>query len=112
MWVKALGALIPLLNDRNARSIAQRVGKVLDMTPTHKNGVLTNYFMRFKMETSLNKPHLEGFFLKSEWWNLIWVQMKYERLPVFCYKCGMVGHKEQYCVSPGVGEIFHQPMKY
>ena len=34
------------------------------MTPTHKNGVLTNYFMRFKMETSLNKPLLAGFFFE------------------------------------------------
>lgn len=32
----------------------------------------------------------------GEW---MWIKFKYERLPLFCFYCGLIGHFEKFCES-------------
>lgn len=39
-----------------------------------------------------------GFLVGSDGTN-IWVSFKYERLPMFCHHCGLLGHDLKHCAS-------------
>ena len=40
---------------------------------------------------------MRGKILQIEGLNIGWVYFQYERLPIFCYRCGILGHNEQEC---------------
>ncbi|PON84033.1 Zinc knuckle CX2CX4HX4C [Trema orientale] len=52
---------------------------------------------RIKVEVELGKPLLAGFFLKNEFGVPQWIQLKYEKLGNFYYKCGLIDHEEKDC---------------
>lgn len=55
-----------------------------------------NRHIKLLVEVDLLKPLMQGTklrFKQSE----IWVQFKYEQLPIFCFHCGCVGYNERVC---------------
>lgn len=53
-------------------------------------------FARIGVEIDLSKQLKRGFWIGDKE-NRCMVAILYERLPVFCYKCGLVGHYELGC---------------
>lgn len=49
-------------------------------------------------ELDLDKPVLRGSKIQLEN-TIIWVDFKYEHLPLFCCYCGILGHHEKVCVT-------------
>lgn len=49
--------------------------------------------MKIQVELDLTKPLLRGTRLKYKHTE-IWVEFKYEQLPIFYFYCGTVGHNE------------------
>ncbi|PON60276.1 Zinc knuckle CX2CX4HX4C [Trema orientale] len=50
-----------------------------------------------RVDVPLAKPLMAGFYLDKDARTKIWVQLKYERLSDFCYKCGHIGHRRISC---------------
>ncbi|KAJ1382069.1 Zinc knuckle CX2CX4HX4C [Sesbania bispinosa] len=62
-------------------------------------------FIKILVEFDSTKPLLPGIQIGSQTDRLMWVYFQYERLPQFCYSCGIVGHEEDTCgSSPSAGE--------
>lgn len=58
-----------------------------------------NLFMRVRVALPNSKPlWLRGFVVDSEG-GRTWVKFKYERLPIFCHFCGLLGHDLRHCAS-------------
>ena len=57
-------------------------------------------FLRIRVEIPLNKPLQRGSPVISPEGDKALVAFKYERLVRLCYRCGMLGHEEKYCVVP------------
>ncbi|KAF4393962.1 hypothetical protein G4B88_025931 [Cannabis sativa] len=53
--------------------------------------------MRFRVSLDLTKPLLAGVGLDDAGGEKVWSYFKYERLPLFCYKCGVIGHSDDLC---------------
>ncbi|KAK7825369.1 hypothetical protein CFP56_033137 [Quercus suber] len=56
-------------------------------------------FMRIRVDLPLNKPLRRGGNIVNLDGSKTWVIVKFERLPCFCFQCGLLGHDEQHCPS-------------
>lgn len=58
-------------------------------------GVLVNVDKPLKRRMKINRSKEEGF----------WANFKYERMPMFCFICGVIGHSEKFC-----HKLFDEPL--
>ena len=49
-------------------------------------------FLRVHVEIDISKPLCRGRWITLDIEEEIWVSFKYEKLPNFCYWCGMISH--------------------
>lgn len=61
-----------------------------------ENGSKQGRLMKVLAEIELKKPLMRGTKLKLED-ELIWVDFTYEKIPTFCFYCGIIGHQEKNC---------------
>ena len=45
------------------------------------------------------KPLMRGCIIQVEDDKPVWVDFRYEHLPIFCYKCGLLGHSSSDCIT-------------
>ena len=95
-----------------AREVGNRIGRVEEVEGQRWQDEL-NYFMRVKVAVSIGKPLWRGGFIASSDGARSWVTFKYERLPLFCHYCGLLGHDVKHCashfaVSRNGGEVDYQ----
>lgn len=62
--------------------------------------------IRFRMD--VRKSLKRGMQLKLPKGGWTWVHFNYEKMPIFCFFCGVIGHTDRYCkklfLTPGVLE--------
>uniref|UniRef100_A0A7N2LT92 Zinc knuckle CX2CX4HX4C domain-containing protein n=1 Tax=Quercus lobata TaxID=97700 RepID=A0A7N2LT92_QUELO len=54
-------------------------------------------FMRIRVDAPIDKPLRRGGNVVSKDGEKFWIHFKYERLPTFCFLCGMLGHDDKHC---------------
>lgn len=59
-------------------------------------GILRD-FCRLRIQVDVQKPLRPGIFVLVDSKVKTWVPFKYENLPVFCFKCGNMGHGVKDC---------------
>ena len=55
--------------------------------------------MRIQVAIDVRQPLKRMMRLKKAGGDWMWVDFKYERLNVFCFICGLLGHTEKSCPS-------------
>ncbi|XVF53488.1 hypothetical protein PTKIN_Ptkin05aG0103200 [Pterospermum kingtungense] len=87
-----------------AERIGRRLGKLLAMDESLEGGGWAA-FLRLRVMVDLTKPlrrtiKLAGGEDKRERWG----RLAYERLPTFCYRCGLLGHADIDCEAADSGQ--------
>lgn len=59
------------------------------------DGIRWGPCLRVKIQLDVTKPLLRGSFVNKG--NKVWLSFKYERLPYFCFKCGIIKHGDSGC---------------
>lgn len=54
-------------------------------------------FIRAPVEVDITKPLERGFDLDVDEDEAVSIMIRYERLPVYCYNCGKIDHKNKEC---------------
>ncbi|XP_042990668.1 uncharacterized protein LOC122317666 [Carya illinoinensis] len=75
------------------------IGRVLEVE-TNTEGYGWGGYLRIKAEVNVTKALVRGRFLKSGS-KQSWLSFKYERLPMFCFKCGRFVHEQGSCQERG-----------
>ena len=70
--------------------VGNRLGRVLEVERQCNNDS-QNFFMRVKVAIPLEKEISRGAFLVGSDGKKYWVDFKYERLPILCHYCGLLG---------------------
>ncbi|KAM6561386.1 hypothetical protein CsatA_030625 [Cannabis sativa] len=97
IWVKAHGVPMPFMTEKCIANIASRMGSLLQANKVRRNGILAHDFLRFQVRLNIKSPILAGVSLTDDRKKKWWCHLKYERLPILCFKCGVIGHDEAVC---------------
>lgn len=103
IWVKILNLPFGLRNEKWSFELAGRIGKkVLKIdVDGHKRAVGKE--LRARVIIPLNEPLPRGVSVfssrrqRKEWYDAV-----YERVPYFCFSCGIIGHSEIECPTPAI----------
>lgn len=78
-----------------------RIGGTLgtvEKVDVDEKGFCLGGFLRIRVSMDISSPLCRGRMVRLSGPSLTWVDFKYERLPIFCYWCGMVDHDERDCM--------------
>lgn len=80
--------------DEDIRPITAALGSVLCIEP---DGLGLNNYRRVKVLLDINQPLRRIQKVKGKDGSVLSIEFKYERLPFFCFLCGIIGHGEKDC---------------
>ncbi|KAK6164465.1 hypothetical protein DH2020_001329 [Rehmannia glutinosa] len=100
-WVQAHGLPLDYLTNQNGSKIGELLGTFVYTDWEICCGKFScRKFLRLKVVLDVRKPILTGFWLKRNGLPDVWIDFKYEKLGVFCYKCGLIGNNYRTCKFP------------
>jgi hypothetical protein len=88
------------------KSIGEKIGSfvgLVEEVDVQEEAAGWGEYLRVKVSIELSKPLARGRMLHIPG-RSIWVAFKYEKLPKFCYTCGLIYHGKQGCSSQGKGK--------
>lgn len=100
-WIRMRGFPWKVLNLTNARKMGGLAGEILDLRWKDGARNLLHNYARVRIKFPINKSIFVGKYILVEG-KKEWVQFKFERLPLLCFKCGIWGHDRSECNEPSV----------
>jgi hypothetical protein len=99
IWVRILNLPLGWMNQQRGKWAMSLVGTVMNMD-VDKDGKASGSFLQALMAIEVAKPLWRGVFLKTmNEGNPEWFDIQYEKLPFFCFACGIMGHSESWSVT-------------
>jgi hypothetical protein len=95
-WVQLHGIPVRRMNHKVAKILGSSLGKIAHVTEGDK-AADGGQAMHVRVSLNINKPLCRGRTAKLEKGREVWISFKYERLPNFCYWCGLVTHSDKDC---------------
>ncbi|KAF2297225.1 hypothetical protein GH714_019655 [Hevea brasiliensis] len=96
-WVQIHGLPPWNWNKENAERIGNLFGGIICMDESTFCKQKQANYLRIRVCVKVSKPLRTGFFVTNTGGKRDWVRFKYERLPTFCFKCGIIGHIVKNC---------------
>ncbi|CAH9147394.1 unnamed protein product [Cuscuta epithymum] len=95
-WVLVHDIPYDFMNLGVARKVRNFVGKFVNWKKPQFDKKWKPY-MRVRACLDVGKPLKVGTTLRKGQGEGHWVDFKYEKLPSFCFSCGVIGHADRYC---------------
>ena len=94
-WVQVHGLPVNRLNEKAAYGIGKSIGEV--SRASQSGELIGGNFLRIRVGINITRPLSRGrkVFLGRD--KEVWVKFNYEKLPNYCYWCGMVSHDAKEC---------------
>ena len=93
------------------RQIGDYIGKFVESDHNNFTGHWRSY-MRIRVKLDVRRPLKRRMKIKKEGSDWCWVNFKYERLPSFCYYCGLMGHSDFFCIKMLQNDVMEAPRPY
>ena len=95
-WIRIFNTPIISMNKDVEAHSANEMGKLI-IVDAPKSGLAWGPFLRIRVRIDITKPLMRGKMIQIENLDANWAVFKYERLPIFCYCCGLLGHQDCEC---------------
>jgi hypothetical protein len=102
-WIRMFNLPLACMTKTMGVQIGNSVGQV-EYVETEEHGVGWGAYLRVKIRLNISHPLAMGRFLKFHGANT-WVAFQYEKLPKFCYHCGLISHGNGGCLSKKEGPM-------
>ncbi|KAL2937197.1 hypothetical protein RDABS01_020646 [Bienertia sinuspersici] len=93
-WVRIYNLPFDCRTKEHVTILASKLGEVLEV---EDDIIEWDRSMRARVMLDTYKPLRRLQKTRNKKGETCWVEFKYERLPFFCYKCGIMGHTERDC---------------
>ena len=93
-WIRVFN--IPIKSMNSTVGITNEIGVPL-LVDAAKSGLAWGTFLRIRVDVDITKPLIRSKMIHIEGMEKGWVYFKYERLLIYCYRCGILGHQERVC---------------
>ena len=93
-WVRFYNLPLDSRSENHVRRIGSCLGEVLEV---ESDGILWDTSARVKILMNITHPLKRVQKIRNSMGKVVMVEIKYERLPTFCYACGLIGHIERDC---------------
>ena len=100
-----------MISSQVAKEVGSRLGDVEEVEERKRKDDV-NFFLRVRVALPITKPVRRGGFIAGSDGEHHWVHFKYERLPLFCHFCGMLGHDLKHCAVHYAAEKNGGSMEY
>lgn len=98
IWLQLHNLPVEFWEGETLETIASQFGSLLKVDEFTASLSRSKY-ARICVEVDLSKPLCRGFWIGDDF-HRVFVVVLYERLPTFCYSCGMIGHGSNSCSRP------------
>lgn len=95
-WIRVFNVHIKSMNRTIGIRIANEIGTP-PLVDVPKSSLAWGPFLCIQVDIDILKPLMRGKIVHIEDVEEGWVFFKYERLPTFCYHCGILGHQDHEC---------------
>jgi hypothetical protein len=95
-WVQVHNLPAGAMSEKNGKQIAESMGEFLEYDAKNNSSYWRKY-MRIRVMLDVRRPLKKTKRLKKPGGGTQEVQFKYERLGMFCYYCGLLGHTDETC---------------
>ena len=95
-WIQIFNLPLKCMTKEIGRTIGSKLGEVMEVDVSD-SGVHWGRCLRVRVRIDVTKRLVRGKKITIEGGEGRWVQLKYERLPNFCYRCGLLNHTLKDC---------------
>jgi hypothetical protein len=95
-WVQVHNLPTGLMAERVGKTLANYIGSFVEYDKNNKGSFWREY-MRLKVRVDVRQPLKKESRVKNQGGEWCTVKFRYEKLGVFCFVCGIVGHGENRC---------------
>jgi 14-3-3 protein epsilon len=95
-WVQVHNLPTGLMAERVGKTLANYIGTFVEYDKNNKGSFWREY-MRLKVRVDIRQPLKKESRVKNQGGAWCTVKFKYEKLGVFCFVCGIIGHGENRC---------------
>ncbi|KAF7802785.1 cysteine desulfurase mitochondrial-like [Senna tora] len=108
-WVQIWGAPLHCRTEKVAHKLCAALGKVFKVG-LYKDVTTGNVFMKWLIEFELKNCLQKGMNMGNPNDGIHWLDLRYEKIPKYCAKCGYFGHDDDECelekMALKIGEVF------
>ena len=99
-WIQIHGLPLQNMTIKNAITIGKGLGPLIMVEDNSGVEVTFRSFLKILVSIDVSKPLNPGFNLSMEDGSTSWVNLRYERLDIYCTDCGLIGYYQASCLPP------------
>ncbi|XP_062112483.1 uncharacterized protein LOC133823643 [Humulus lupulus] len=96
IWVQVYDLKPGFMSDRVLKACGAYMGQFVESCPKNYTGIWREY-LRVRVRINVELPLKRRMKVFTSQTDFFWANFKYERLPTFCFICGILGHSENFC---------------